>query len=72
VIALAYGRGESLRCAAQHLVADDVAVVVVDELEVVEVEHGDCHRPQPAVGEDRREVLHQREPVAKPGERVAA
>ena len=53
-ILLADGLDQSLRRAAEHLVADDVAVVVVDELEVIEVEHGNGDRPLAPVGQGPR------------------
>ena len=61
---------QSLRRAAQHLIADDVAVVVVDEFEVVEIEDGDGDRPLSCVREGCGQTLRHRQTVREAGERV--
>ncbi len=51
IVRLAYDAAE-LRCElCQHLVADGVPVDVVDPLEVVEVDHQECHRRRLAGGD---------------------
>ena len=50
----------------QHLVADVVAVRVVELLEVVDVDHGDGEAPAEAA-----QPLLERAPPGQPGERVA-
>ena len=58
--------------APKDLIPDDVAVVVVDELEIIEVEHSDRDRPLARVPERRREALYHRQAVGEACERVAA
>ena len=57
---------------AQHLVAGQVAGGVVDELEVVEVEHEQGSVLAPAVHASQLAVqpVHEPPPVEQPGERV--
>ncbi len=57
----------------QHLVADEVAVGVVDPLEVVEVEHQEAERLAVTLRKGDRilELRHQRRVVQNPGEAVA-
>ena len=69
----AQGRADELRGPGEDAVAEQVAEGVVDELEVVEVEHEHAQRPPRALGPDDllAEALVHEAVVVEAGERIA-
>ena len=62
-----------VRAVPEHVIADQVAVAVVDLLEVIQIEHGDGQRCVLAAGTLQLvgELFKYRQAIGQPGERVA-